>query len=258
MRAGRGWRVALPVAAGLCAALLAACSSAGREDPIARLSAEEAFAEGQRFMEEEKYGRAQPYFAQAFQVAPNSEVGREALLLEADALFLTGGEGNYLKAEAKYRDFLNRFPTSERGDYAQYQLARSLEERMRHPDRDQAPTRNALGAYEDLIELYPTSSWVDDARLGIARARLNLAEHEFMVGRFSLRRGFLPAAVGRFETLLELYAEYPDRDRALWCLGIAYWRQDDGEGARHAFERLRNEHPDSPYVRKIPKKALQP
>ena len=43
-----------------------------------------------------------------------------------DALYLAGGEQNYIRAEAKYRDFQNRFPTSQRGDYVLFQIANSL------------------------------------------------------------------------------------------------------------------------------------
>lgn len=238
-------------------ALAAGCRSADKEDPIARLSAEEAFREGQRWMEKERYDRAQEYFAHAFQTEPNSETGREALLLEAEASFLQGGEDNYIRAEAKYRDFLNRFPTSPRADYAQYQVARSLEERIRRPDRDQAPTRKALAAYEELLQLFPTSEWTDEAEAGIARARVSLAEHEYLVGRFSLRRGLLPAAVARFESLIEVYPDYPEMDKVLWGLGSAFLRQDDLDNARRAFERLASEYPESPWTAKIPEEKLR-
>lgn len=240
-------------AAGLL--VLAGCSGP-KEDPIARLSPEEAFSEGQRWLAAEKYDRAQEYFGHAFQTAPNSEIGREALILEADALFLAGGDDNYVKSEAKYRDFLNRFPTSPRGDYAQYQVARSFEERMRRADRDQTPTRQAQAAYADLLQLFPTSEWVGEAEEGIDRTRASLAEHEYLVGRFSLRRGFLPAAVARFETLLESYPEYPEIDRVLFDLGRAYQRQDDLDNARRVFERLASDYPDSPHVAKIPREVL--
>jgi outer membrane protein assembly factor BamD len=136
-------------------------------------------------------------------------------------------------------------------------VARSLEERMRRADRDQAPTRKALAAYKELQQLFPTSEWIDEAEEGIARARSSLAEHEYLVGRFSLRRGFLPAAVARFETLIELYPEYPEMDKVLWGLGQAYLRQDDVENASRAFERLASEYPDSAYADKIPEEALR-
>ncbi|MEZ5331028.1 MAG: outer membrane protein assembly factor BamD [Thermoanaerobaculia bacterium] len=236
----------------LCAALVG-CHSAPKDDPILKLSSEEAFAEGQRLVEEKKYDRAQEYFGHAFQVAPNTSVGREALLLQAEALYLDGGEDNYIKAEARYRDFLNRFPTSDRADYAQYQLARSLEARMRKPDRDQSATRKALDAYGDLLQLFPTSEYVDEAEAGIDRIRDNLAEHEFLVGKYQLRRGLAGAAVSRFEGLLEGYPEYGDRAKVLHHLGRAYHKMDEDQKALETFERLEQEYPESEWARDIPK-----
>ena len=57
-----------------------------------------------------KYNKAGALLTHAFEVEPNSRSGREALLLAADAYFLHGGSDDYIKCEAKYRDFLNRFP----------------------------------------------------------------------------------------------------------------------------------------------------
>ena len=99
----------------------------------------------------EKYDKARPYFTHAFEVEPNSTIGREALLLAADTYYLQGGTANYIQAEAKYRDFLNRFPTSEQSAYVQFQIANSLAKRMEKPDRDQNVTRKAMEAYQELI-----------------------------------------------------------------------------------------------------------
>jgi len=229
------------------------CGSTPKEDPILKLSSEEAFEEGQRLVGEEKYARAEEYFGHAFQIAPNTPIGREALLLQAEVLYLEGGEDNYIKAEAKYRDFLNRFPTSERADYAQYQMARSLEARMRKPDRDQSATREAREAYTELLQLYPTSEHVEEAQAGIDRIRNNLAEHEFLVGRYQLRRGLAAAAVSRFEGLLEDYPDYPEIAKVLHHLGRAFHKIDEGEKARETFDRLQEEYPQSEWAREIPK-----
>lgn len=64
----------------LVAVLGSACRSGQKVDPILRLSAEESLAEGKRLMQEEKYAKARPYLSHAFEVAPNSPQGREALL----------------------------------------------------------------------------------------------------------------------------------------------------------------------------------
>ena len=95
---------------------------------------------------------------------PNSAVGRESLLLAADTYYLQGGTTNYVQAEAKYRDFLNRFPTSDQAAYVQFQIANSLAKRMEKPDRDQNVTRKSMEAYQELIRLYPTSEYAAQAQ----------------------------------------------------------------------------------------------
>jgi outer membrane protein assembly factor BamD len=239
-------------ALGLLAVLAAACKSAPADDPILRLSAEESLARGKEFLAADKHARARPYFEHAFEAEPNSVTGRTALLLAADTYYLEGGASNFEQAEAKYRDFLNRFPTSDQAAYVQFQIANSLAKRMEKPDRDQAVTRKALEAYEDLLRLYPTSEYGAQARQQIEVVRANLAEHEFIVGRFYLRYARPVGAVERFRFLLAEYPEYPEKDKVLFHLGLAYQQSEQPDAARETFERLKTEHPDSPYNSRVP------
>ncbi len=241
-----------PLLALLLLVLTAACKSSVESDPILRLAAEESLAEGKELLAREKYARARPYFTHAFEVEPNSGVGREGLLLAADTYYLEGGSGNFVQAEAKYRDFLNRFPTSGQAAYVQFQIANSLAKRMEKPDRDQTVTRKAMEAYEELIRLYPTSEYAAQAQEQIKLVKANLAEHEFMVGRFYLRYGIPVAAAERFDYLLQAYPDYPDKEKVLYHLGIAYQQSQKPEEAQKAFDRLRTEYPNSHWVAEIP------
>ncbi|HEV8581669.1 MAG TPA: outer membrane protein assembly factor BamD [Thermoanaerobaculia bacterium] len=232
---------------------LASCKSGGApNDPILRLGAEESLAQGKELLTREKYDRARPYFTHAFEVEPNSAIGREALLLAADTYYLQGGSTNFVQAEAKYRDFLNRFPTSQQSAYVQFQIANSLAKRMEKPDRDQNVTRKALEAYQELIRLYPTSEYAAQAQEQMNAVLTNLAEHEFQVGRFYFRYGAPLAAVERFEYLLSTYPQYPERDKVIYHLGVSYEQANQPEEARKAFERLRAEYPQSPFLQEIP------
>lgn len=238
-------------------ALLAAagCRSNPAEDPILRLSAAEALAEGKELMAQGKYTRAQRYLSQAYEVEPNSIAGREGLLLLADSYFLAGGESNWIQAEAKYRDFLNRFPTSEQAAYAQFQVANSLAKRIKKPNRDQTASERALAAYEELLRLYPTSEYAQQADQEIALVRDRIAESEFVVGEFYLRYRYPGGAIQRFETMLEDYPDYGQRDKVLYHLGVAYRRSQNPEHAGKAaetFARLAREYPDSRWVGEIP------
>jgi outer membrane protein assembly factor BamD len=232
---------------------LAACRSGKRADPILRLSATEALASGKKLLEREKYAAARPYFAHAFEVEPNSAAGREALLLVADTLFLEGNETNLIQAEAKYRDFQNRFPTSDKGDYVQYQIAGSLGRRIERPDRDQAATVKALQAYEDLLRLYPTSPYAEKARTEMTTVRDRLAEHELVVGAFYLRYGLVTAAINRLNGLLERYPAYGGRDKALYYLALSYRAAKKADDTQATVKKLREEYPQSRWLAKLPK-----
>lgn len=245
-------RAFLPLTMVLLVLAAASCRSTAKEDPILRLAAAESLTQGKELMAKEKYARARPYFTHAFEVEPNSAIGREGLLLAADTYYLEGGSANYLQAEAKYRDYLNRFPTSAQAPYVQFQISNSLAKRMEKPDRDQSDTRKALEAYEELIRLYPTSEYAQQAQEQIRLVQANLAEHEFVVGRFYLRYGMPFAAVERFEHLLEIFPDYPDKPKVYYHLGLAHRKLDQREEARKAFDRLRAEAPDSPWVAEIP------
>ncbi len=228
------------------------CKGGIKEDPILRLSADEALTKGKELMDREKYREATQYLDHAFEVAPNSASGREALLLSADSYFLAGGTANFVKAEAKYRDFLNRFPTSDRSDYVQMQIAHCLAEQMLKPDRDQTATLKALTAFEGVSQLYPTSSYVEEVEAQIVQIRNALAEHEYRVGRYNYRRRLYTAAGSRLEGLIEDYPGFEEMDKVLFLLGTIYGKGGKPDEGIKLFEQLRAEYPDSPFVKKIP------
>ena len=239
------------------ALLLGACGGGGREDPILQLSSEEALEEGRKLMAEGKLAPARKYFIHAFEVEPNSASGREGLLLAADAYFMAGGQDNLIKAEARYRDFVNRFPTSEHAAYAQFQIGLTLSRRIAKPDRDQSISKQALESLEDVERFYPTSEFAAQATEEAEQVRAHLAEHDYMVGRFYERFGLPNSAIDRYEYLLENYADYAEKDKVLYHLCTAYLArkgQGDRDLARETCQRLESEYPESKYVEKIPKR----
>jgi outer membrane protein assembly factor BamD len=229
-----------------------ACRSGVSEDPILKLSAEESLAQGKELMAKTKYAKARPYFTHAFEVEPNSAIGREGLLLAADTYYQEGGSTNYVQAEAKYRDFLNRFPTSTQAAYVQFQIANSLAKRMERPDRDQSVTRKALQAYEELGRLYPTSEYAAQSQEQSKLVKANLAEHEFMIGRFYQRFGIPGPATDRWEYLLANYPDYPEKDKVLYHLILVYHQMHRVDDVKKTLEQLRTQYPKSPFLAQVP------
>jgi outer membrane protein assembly factor BamD len=245
-------RVIPGIALTVLVALGLGCSSGIKDDPILVLSSAEALEEGKKLMADGKHRAARDYLTHAFEIEPNSVGGREALLLAADAYFLQGGVDNLIRAESKYRDFQTRFPTSQNAGYVQFQIAKCLSGRVEKPDRDQAATIQALEEYRTIVELYPTSQYVSQAMEETKALLQILAAHELQIGRFYFRYGNLNGATQRLNYLLDNFPDYEDRDHALYLLGMTHRKARQAEKSMAAFVRLESEHPDSPYVGKIP------
>ena len=246
------WRLAASLLLTLASALwLAACSGNKKEDPILRLSATEALETGKVLLAQGKFREARRYLIHAFEVEPNSAAGRDGLLFAADALFQQGGFDGWVEAETRYRDFLNRFPTSPRADYAQFRIAVSLAERMEKPSRDQETAHQALVAFEDLQRSFPLSPHIEEAGAYQSRVRDNLAEHEFYVANFYYRYGRPRATIARLESLMETYPDYGAIDKALALQCRAYDRAELDEQAQETCDRLRREYPDSRFVKQV-------
>ena len=235
------------------------CSGFRGNNRVLALSSEEALTEGKALMAQEHYSEARSYLIHAFEIEPNSVNGREGLLLAADSMFLAGGHGNYVKAQARYRDFLNRFPTSDKAAYAQLQLGLSIARRMEKPDRDMSISTEALGAFEDVQRFYPTSVYAEEAAAQAVLVRHHQARHELGVAKFYLRYqryGTAFAAIDRMEKILENYPTFPETDAVLLYLCRAYTKgetEELQEKARKTCFRLQTQYPESPYIKKLPK-----
>ncbi len=235
----------------LSAVLLSGCGG-GKEDPLLRLSAEEALTLGKEFLAQKKYYRASQYLTHAFEVEPNSRSGREALLMAADALYLDGGYDNFIRCEAKYRDFLNRFPTSDQSDYAQFRVAECLARRVEKPDRDQKVTLKARDAFQELLRLYPTSPYVPRTRQRIIEVTDLLAAHELAVAHFYMRFGdgrLCSGAINRIEHLRQEYPSFSAMDAALFHLAVSYEKCKRTEQAEQAFADLEATFPNSRFTK---------
>jgi outer membrane protein assembly factor BamD (BamD/ComL family) len=92
----------------------------------------------------------------------------------------------------------------------------------------------------------PDSQYAGDARERRAICRRKLAEHELYVGKFYFEQEQYNAAAGRFTVLLTQYQEAGMDDQALYYLGESLWRLEQRDAARKAFQRVVEEHSQSP------------
>ncbi len=238
----------------LAVALLGACSGRKKPDAVTQellsKSKEELFEKGKGLVDRKKYDAGRKYLTFVFETYPNDPLGRDALLMVADSFFKQGGATGYTEARFRYRDYLNRYPGASRRDYSRYQFALTYDKEIERPDRDQTSTREAIEQYRALIREYPTSGFAGAARERVRVLSDLLAEHEFSVGYFYMRKGAPSAALARFITLEQRYPEYGARDKLLFYSARVLEKLGRREEADRYYGRVIAEFPESEFARK--------
>ncbi len=246
----------------LLVAALSACSSGDSSAKLTRelltMPKEEAYARGEELIAKKKWDLGRQYLRFVAENYANDPIGRQAALKLADSYFAEGTTLGYLEAQARYKDFRNRYPSSPRTDYALFRLAQCADKEAEKPDREQTNTRLAASSYRELIVGYPDSPYLTEARVRLKRIRNLLAEHEYLVGQYYYHRKGWTAARGRFETILTAYPDYGVLDRVLYEIGFVERKLGNETKARESWQRLAKDFPGSKYARKIPQPRGEP
>src|SRR5688572_13815405 len=191
-------------------------------DPeLLALSKEDAFARGEEQFGRRKWQRARTYFTHVYENFPNDPLGRRSLLRIADTYYEQGDAVNLVEAQYKYRDFINRYPTSEQADYAMLRIAMCSYKQMEKPDRDQQKTREAVEKFDDMLKTFPKSALRAEAEGKRQEALDRLARHEHIVARYYIKRGSFTSALQRLNFLVDTYPNYSDRAGVFYDLGTA-------------------------------------
>jgi outer membrane protein assembly factor BamD len=212
--------------------------------------------EGDRYLYEratELAGRrrwlqARAYFRQIVDNYPQSNFRPDAKLGLGDTYLGENTIESLVLGQQEFREFLTFFPTHARADYAQYRLAISHFQQMSSPDRDQTETKEAVAELTLLIQRYPQSSLIPEAREKLREAQTRLTDSEFRVGYFYYRSRWYPGAVERFSSILKSDPGFPHRDAVYYYMGDALLKAGRRAEALPWLDRIQKEFPDSGFV----------
>ena len=109
-----------------------------------------------------------------------------AQLKIADCYFAAG---EFPEAVSSYQEFLRLYPAHEATGYAQSRLAESHLRQYRGIKNDQQPLKDALQAYELVIDKYPSSDFAQSSRMRIADIKKLISEYEISVAEFYEKQG---------------------------------------------------------------------
>lgn len=248
----------LTLAAGLAG--LSGCAATGNDTTkltkeLLTMPKEEAYAKGEALVQKKKYDVGRQFLRFVSENYSNDPIGRQAALRLADSFFDEKTPLGYLEAGVRYKDFRNRYPSHPKSDYALFRLALCSDRQAETPDREQTNTRQAATSYRELAVNYPDSPYATESRARLLAMRSLLAEHEYVVGHFYVRRRAWRAAKGRLETILTVYPDFKELDKVLYEGGLVETKMGNGDGARVLWERLVRDYPASPLRKKLPPTA---
>jgi outer membrane protein assembly factor BamD len=173
---------------------------------------------------------------------PGSDWARKGLLMTTYAQYQAN---DYTGAETSAERYLKEYPTSPDAPYVLYLQANAYYEQIPDVSRDQENAAKALAAFQSIVQKYPKSEYVDDAKFKINVATDQLAGKEMSIGRFYLNRRNYTAAINRFRNVLKYYQTTRHAPEALYRLVEAYLGLGITDEAQTAAAVLGHNFPDS-------------
>jgi outer membrane protein assembly factor BamD len=215
------------IALALGVAMMAAgCHHNKVNNPIANIDSKQPdkvlFDRSMDAMKHGKYDVARMTLQTLINTYPDSEYIARAKLAVGDSWYAEGTTAAYQQAEVEYKDFITFFPQLPEAAEAQLKIANMHYKQMEKPDRDYTHAMRAEDEYRQLINQFPDSKLLPQAKQRLREVQEVLAERQFRVGRFYYLRESYPAAIARLKTLTDTYPLYSQADDALLMLGRSY------------------------------------
>ncbi|MGA8153757.1 MAG: outer membrane protein assembly factor BamD [Terriglobales bacterium] len=207
-------------------ALTVACTNKKVNNPIANVDSKQPdkvlFDRAMDAMKHNRFDVARLTLQTMINTYPDSEFVARAKLAIADSWYSEGGSASLAQAEIEYKDFETFFPNMPEAAEAQLKIANIHYQEMEKPDRDYTHAMRAEEEYRQLIQQWPDSKLVGDAKQKLREVQEVIAEREYGVGRFYYMRESYPAAIARLRSLVDKYPLYSKADEALYLLGQSY------------------------------------
>jgi len=226
--------------------LLPACATSDEGKPINfSLTDKQNYERGMAELKDENYPEALRYFTYVKQKFPFSKYAALAELAAADTEF---ERGSYQEAIDAYKSFLRLHPKHEKvaEGYVSFRIAEAYVKEM--PDdwflippsyeKDQSTVLDALREIDSLIDRFPNSKYLKQAREHRREVLRRLIDHEVFVARFYLTRGHPKGAIVRIKEALRRYPDSGRDAELLLTLGETQLEMGQPATAKQTFLRV--------------------
>jgi outer membrane protein assembly factor BamD len=236
----------------ICAAALVAGCGSTPKDETAGWNLEKLYSEAKQEADNGAYDRAAKLFERLEGRAAGTILAQQAQLERAYVLHKSGEKAQSL---AILERFVKLHPTSPALDYAYYlQGIVNFNDNLgifgnlsqqKLSERDQQASRDSYQAFRQLVDQFPQSTYVPDARARMTFIVNSLADYEVHVARYYFRRGAYVAAANRAQQAVREFQNSPATEEALSILVQSYDRLGLTQLRDDAERVLRKNYPDS-------------
>lgn len=200
-----------------------------KDNPLAGLNStqpdKQLYDKSMKAIKDGKYDVARLELQTLLATYPDSEYQMRAKLAFADSWYREGGSAALAQAETEYKDFITFFPNAPEAAEAQMRVGDIYFKQMDTPDRDYTKALHAEEEYRTMLQQFPDSALVPDAKQRLREVQEMLAEREYEIGSFYATRDNYAAAIARLQTVADTYPLYSKADDVLIGLGDAYAAQ---------------------------------
>ncbi len=165
---------------------------------------------------------------------PDSQYMMRAKLGVADSWYKEGGAAALTQSEQEYKDFITFFPNVPEAAEAQMRIGDIYFRQMDKPDRDYSNTIHAEEAYRLMLQQFPDSTRVPEAKQHLREVQETLASREADIASFYSTHQNWSATIARYQTVVDTYPLYSHLDDVLVGLGDAYESEAAGTRAMKA------------------------
>ena len=238
-----------------CTLLLAAfgCGRSPYDNPIANNSQQPdkiLFDKAIENIERHRYELARITLQTLLNTYPDSEYIAKAKLAIADSWYREGTSTALAQAEAEYKDFITFFPNMEEASESQLKICQIHYDQLKKPDRDNINAVRADQECRQLLLRYPNTVFRDETEQLLRNVQEVIAEGEYRVGMFYVKKGSFRAGVNRLQSVTDHYPLFSKADEALWTLGENYGKLGNTFTDQQvaAYRKIVSDYPMSPWV----------
>lgn len=197
---------------------------------------------------DERYEEALKEFLEVRNKHPYSRYATEAELEMANIHY---DRESYIEAQGHYETFKSLHPKHEKIDLVTFRIGMSYYHQLPSTvDRDLQLASKAIFHFDQIIQSFPNSEHVPQAKEKRMEIKKMLAEKELYIARFYLKQENFLSALGRFEGLLTNFPENAFDGAVLYGASVSSFKNGSHEKGKKYFQQLLSRFPSSEHSKK--------